>query len=106
MLLEQLEHPQPHFAEESRDPPVDEQGPGEVAGFVEPVRVDQVARGGAEVRQLQPELRDGVGLPGTAQLGGEPMHEAEVVVGVRDAHQLGLAALLEAPDRVLAHDRQ
>ena len=74
----------PHLGEEARDPPVDEQAPREVAGVVEPVRVDEVAHRGAQIRQLEPELRDRLRLPAAAAgPGAMRCTSARVVVGVR-----------------------
>ncbi len=86
LLAQQLQHPDPHLGEEAGDPPVDEQAPGEVAGVVEPVGVDEVAHRGAQVRQLESELCDRVRLTGPAQPRGDAGDEAAVVVGVRGAH--------------------
>ena len=106
VLREQFEHPQPHFAEKPRNPPVRQQGPRELAGVIEPVRVDEMPCRRAQVRQLPAQFGDRVDLAGTAQLRGEPAHEGEVVIGVRHPHDVGLAAFLQPAQGVLAHDRQ
>ena len=96
LLAEQLQHPHAHLGEEAGDPPVDEQAPREVAGVVEAVGVHEVADRGAQVRQLEAELRDGVRLTRAAQIRGDARDEVAVVVRVRGAHDVGVAARLRA----------
>jgi hypothetical protein len=60
----------------------------------------------AKIRQLEAELSDRLGLRGAAQSRRHALHERAVVVRVRGAHHVGLAALLQPPEGVLAHDRQ
>src|SRR3546814_11907258 len=62
--------------------------------------------GCAEVRQLESQQCHRIGLPLSAQVGGELSDEVHVVVGVRGAHLRCCTPALEARHGVLAHQCQ